>query len=40
MAEEVDRVNRVISELLEFARPIKLELGKIRVLSWWTRRCG
>ncbi|MDP3480233.1 MAG: ATP-binding protein [Desulfoprunum sp.] len=27
-AEEVDRVNRVISELLEFARPSDLKLGK------------
>jgi two-component system sensor histidine kinase HydH len=33
MAEEVDRVNRVISELLEFARPIKLELKKIRIFE-------
>ncbi|MGD9823180.1 ATP-binding protein [Desulfobacter sp.] len=31
MAEEVDRVNRVISELLEFARPIQLELKKTRI---------
>ncbi|MDA3790194.1 MAG: ATP-binding protein [Desulfobacula sp.] len=28
MAEEVDRVNRVISELLEFARPVNLKLEK------------
>lgn len=33
MAEEVDRVNRVISELLEFARPIKLELKKTRIFE-------
>lgn len=33
MAEEVDRVNRVISELLEFARPIELELKKTRVFE-------
>nr|WP_320190254.1 ATP-binding protein [uncultured Desulfobacter sp.] len=33
MAEEVDRVNRVISELLEFARPIKLELRKSRIFE-------
>ncbi|MCG8550945.1 MAG: ATP-binding protein, partial [Desulfobacterales bacterium] len=33
MAEEVDRVNRVISELLEFARPIKLKLRRIRIFE-------
>lgn len=33
MAEEVDRVNRVISELLEFARPIQLELKKTRIFE-------
>jgi two-component system sensor histidine kinase HydH len=33
MAEEVDRVNRVISELLEFARPIKLDLKKTRIFE-------
>ena len=33
MAEEVDRVNRVISELLEFARPIELELKKTRIFE-------
>lgn len=33
MAEEVDRVNRVISELLEFARPIQLELNKTRIFE-------
>ncbi|MGD9826869.1 ATP-binding protein [Desulfobacter sp.] len=33
MAEEVDRVNRVISELLEFARPIELELKKARIFE-------
>jgi two-component system sensor histidine kinase HydH len=31
MAEEVDRVNRVISELLEFARPSDLRLKEIMV---------
>lgn len=31
MAEEVDRVNRVISELLEFARPPDLKLKEIKV---------
>ncbi|VFQ43484.1 ATP-binding protein [Desulfoluna butyratoxydans] len=31
MAEEVDRVNRVISELLEFARPMKLELKEAAI---------
>tara|TARA_B100000614_G_scaffold125533_1_gene112204 strand:+ start:1138 stop:2868 length:1731 start_codon:yes stop_codon:yes gene_type:complete len=31
MTEEVDRVNRVISELLEFARPSDLKLKKINV---------
>lgn len=31
MAEEVDRVNRVISELLEFARPSDLKFKKIKV---------
>ncbi len=31
MAEEVDRVNRVISELLEFARPSDLKLKEIKV---------
>jgi len=31
MAEEVDRVNRVISELLEFARPSDLKLQQIAV---------
>lgn len=33
MAEEVDRVNRVISELLEFARPMKLELEETRIFE-------
>lgn len=33
MAEEVDRVNRVISELLEFARPMKLELKKTGIFE-------
>ncbi|WP_020587735.1 ATP-binding protein [Desulfobacter curvatus] len=33
MAEEVDRVNRVISELLEFARPIQLELKKTKIFE-------
>jgi len=33
MAEEVDRVNRVISELLEFARPMKLELQEVEVFD-------
>ena len=33
MADEVDRVNRVISELLEFARPIELELKKTRIFE-------
>jgi len=33
MAEEVDRVNRAISELLEFARPMKLELKKTSILE-------
>ncbi len=33
MAEEVDRVNRVISELLEFARPMKLELKEVKVFD-------
>ena len=33
MAEEVDRVNRVISELLEFARPMKLELKKASIFE-------
>ncbi|NDY71337.1 PAS domain-containing sensor histidine kinase [Desulfobacter hydrogenophilus] len=33
MAEEVDRVNRVISELLEFTRPIQLELKKTRIFE-------
>jgi two-component system sensor histidine kinase HydH len=31
MAEEVDRVNRVISELLEFARPSDLKFEKIKI---------
>jgi two-component system sensor histidine kinase HydH len=31
MAEEVDRVNRVISELLEFARPSDLRFKEIKV---------
>lgn len=31
MAEEVDRINRVISELLEFARPSDLKFKKIKV---------
>ena len=33
MAEEVDRVNRVISELLEFARPIPLELKETPIFE-------
>ena len=33
MAEEVDRVNRVISELLEFARPMKLELQEVEIFD-------
>ncbi len=33
MTEEVDRVNRVISELLEFARPSDLRLRKIKVID-------
>ncbi len=33
MAEEVDRVNRVISELLEFARPMKLELQDVEIFD-------
>ncbi len=32
-AEEVDRVNRVISELLEFARPSDLKLSKTDILK-------
>jgi len=31
MAEEVDRVNRVISELLEFARPMQLEIKETSI---------
>jgi two-component system sensor histidine kinase HydH len=31
MAEEVDRVNRVISELLEFARPMELKLKAVEI---------
>ena len=33
MAEEVDRVNRVISELLEFARPMELELQEVEIFD-------
>lgn len=33
MAEEVDRVNRVISELLEFARPSDLKFSEIKVMD-------
>jgi len=33
MAEEVDRVNRVISELLEFARPSDLRFRQIKVMD-------
>lgn len=33
MTEEVDRVNRVISELLEFARPSDLRFRKIKVID-------
>jgi two-component system sensor histidine kinase HydH len=32
MAEEVDRVSRVISELLEFARPVNLKLEKTDIV--------
>ena len=31
LVEEVDRLNRVISELLEFAKPVKLQLEKTRL---------
>jgi len=34
MAEEVDRVNRVISELLEFARPVDLKLEKTDITEF------
>jgi two-component system sensor histidine kinase HydH len=34
MAEEVDRVNRVISELLEFARPVNLKLEKTDITEF------
>ncbi|NOX34049.1 MAG: PAS domain-containing protein [Deltaproteobacteria bacterium] len=34
MAEEVDRVNRVISELLEFARPFDLKLKKTDIVQF------
>lgn len=33
MTEEVDRVNRVISELLEFARPMELELTEVMIFD-------
>ncbi len=34
MAEEVDRVNRVISELLEFARPVNLKLEETDITEF------
>lgn len=34
MAEEVDRVSRVISELLEFARPVNLKLEKTDIAEF------
>ncbi len=34
MVEEVDRVNRVISELLEFARPVNLKLEKTDITEF------